>query len=66
MRNETASVPFGAQETPPTAPYDPPQPAPQAEAWRRALKVVGCCPPRRTAVRTTVRRVKSMRHVNGV
>ena len=64
MRNETASVPFGSLETP-TAPYDPPQPAPQAEAWRRALKVVGCCPPRRTAVRTTVRRVKSMRHHNG-
>jgi len=27
-------------EQPPNAPYDPPQPAPQAAAWRRALKVV--------------------------
>jgi hypothetical protein len=27
-------------EQPPLAPYDPPAPAPQAEAWRRALKVV--------------------------
>ena len=27
-------------EQPPFAPYDPPAPAPQAEAWRRALKVV--------------------------
>jgi hypothetical protein len=27
-------------EQPPMAPYDPPAPAPQAEAWRRALKVV--------------------------
>lgn len=28
-------------ETPPLAPYDPPEPAPQAAAWRRALQVVG-------------------------
>ena len=27
-------------EQPPFAPYDPPAPAPQAEAWRRALRVV--------------------------
>jgi hypothetical protein len=27
-------------EQPPLAPYDPPAPAPQAEAWRRALRVV--------------------------
>ena len=27
-------------EQPPLAPYDPPDPAPQAAAWRRALKVV--------------------------
>ena len=27
-------------EQPPYAPYDPPAPAPQAEAWRRALRVV--------------------------
>ncbi len=27
-------------EQPPLAPYDPPDPAPQAAAWRRALKVI--------------------------
>ena len=27
-------------EQPPFAPYDPPAPAPQAAAWRRALRVV--------------------------
>jgi hypothetical protein len=31
-------------EQPPMAPYDPPEPAPQALAWRRALIVVGCLP----------------------
>jgi len=35
------SVPdTSSPEQPPLAPYDPPAPAPQAEAWRRALKVV--------------------------
>jgi hypothetical protein len=33
-------------ERPPLAPYDPPDPAPQAEAWRRALKVVTGAEPR--------------------
>ena len=32
--------PPSSPEQPPMAPYDPPAPAPQAEAWRRALKVV--------------------------
>ncbi len=27
-------------ERPPLAPYDPPDPAPQAAAWHRALRVV--------------------------
>jgi hypothetical protein len=27
-------------ERPPLAPYDPPDPAPQAAAWERALRVV--------------------------
>jgi hypothetical protein len=36
-------------EQPPLAPYDPPAPAPQAEAWRRALKVVTGEVSRRTA-----------------
>jgi len=36
-------------ELPPLGPYDPPAPAPQAEAWRRALKVVTGEVTRRTA-----------------
>ena len=61
MRHEHAPVSFSWLETP-TAPYDPPQPAPQAKAWRRALKVVGCVPSRRQVIgKTTLRSVKSMR-----
>ncbi len=63
MRYESAPIPFGFHETP-SGPYDPPQPAPQAKAWRLALKVVGCAPPRRQAdSRTTSRRIKSMRPI---
>jgi hypothetical protein len=40
MRGENVPVP-SSPETPPLAPYDPPEPAPQAAAWRQALKVVG-------------------------
>jgi len=36
-------------EQPPLAPYDPPAPAPQAKAWRRALKVVTGEVPQRVA-----------------
>jgi hypothetical protein len=36
-------------EQPPLAPYDPPEPAPQADAWRRALKFVSRAAPRRGA-----------------
>jgi len=36
-------------EQPPLSPYDPPAPAPQAEAWRRALRVVTGEVSRRTA-----------------
>ncbi len=39
MRNESVP-PSPSPEQPPLAPYDPPDPAPQAEAWRRAIKVV--------------------------
>jgi hypothetical protein len=46
MRGESVPTPANP-ETPPLAPYDPPEPAPQADAWRRALKVVGCVPARR-------------------
>ncbi len=39
VRNE--SIPTApSPERPPLAPHDPPDPAPQALAWRRALKVV--------------------------
>jgi hypothetical protein len=43
MRHENIPTPV-SPERPPLAPYDPPEPAPQAAAWRRALKVVGCVP----------------------
>lgn len=33
-------------EQPPLAPHDPPEPAPQAAAWERALRVVGLEAPR--------------------
>jgi len=48
-------------ERPPLAPHDPPEPAPQAAAWRRALRVIGYTPPkdyrmgRTTIVKTTTR-----------
>jgi hypothetical protein len=46
MRIENVPSP-SSPEGPPHAPYDPPQPAPQAAAWRRALKVIECAPPYR-------------------
>jgi hypothetical protein len=39
MRTENIPTP-ASPERPPLAPYDPPDPAPQAAAWRRALRVV--------------------------
>jgi hypothetical protein len=50
MRTENIPTP-PSPERPPLAPYDPPAPAPQAVAWRRALKVVGCVPPVRNSRR---------------
>lgn len=50
MRIENIPTPQ-SPERPPLEPYDPPAPAPQAVAWRRALKVVGCAPPVRPARR---------------
>jgi hypothetical protein len=42
-------------ETPPLAPYDPPEPAPQAAAWRRALRVIGYVAPKEYRMgRTTI------------
>jgi hypothetical protein len=61
MRSEHVPTPSpSGPERPPLGPYDPPEPAPQAAAWRRALKVVGCAPPARQVriAKTTVRRVK--------
>jgi hypothetical protein len=59
----SANIPAESKpENAPLAPHDPPEPAPQAAAWRRALRVIGCIPPkeyrmgRTTVVRTTVRR----------
>ena len=41
----SANVPTRlSPERPPGAPYDPPEPAPQAAAWHRALRVIGCDP----------------------
>jgi hypothetical protein len=60
MHSENVPTP-ASPETPPLAPHDPPEPAPQAVAWRRALKVVGYTPGRegRAAKTTkTLRRLK--------
>jgi hypothetical protein len=46
MHSESQPV-TPSPERPPLAPYDPPDQAPQAAAWRRALKVIGCTPPTR-------------------
>jgi len=46
-------------EEPPLAPYDPPAPAPQAEAWRRALTVVSGERSRRSACATKTRSGRS-------
>ncbi len=60
MRSENIPTPTNP-ETPPLAPYDPPAPAPQAAAWRRALRVIGYASPveystgRTTVVRTAFR-----------
>jgi hypothetical protein len=45
MRNENLPIP-SSPEQPPFAPHDPPEPAPQAAAWRRALLVIGHIPPK--------------------
>jgi hypothetical protein len=62
MRHENAPVSYSWLESPPSAPYDPPQPAPQAKAWRLALKVVGCSPARRhVAGKTPLHSLKPLR-----
>jgi len=43
MRSDNVPTP-SISERPPGAPYDPPDPAPQAAAWHRALRVIGCDP----------------------
>jgi len=48
MHSESVPVP-PSPERPPLAPYDPPDPAPQAAAWRRALKVVALQTSRQSA-----------------
>ena len=66
MQGESFPPP-SSPETPPLAPCDPPAPAPQAAAWRRALKVVGHTPPDRVnrvvgtgVTKTTIRASKWM------
>jgi hypothetical protein len=39
MRTENIPIP-ASPERPPLAPYDPPDPAPQAAAWRLAIRVI--------------------------
>jgi hypothetical protein len=39
-RSEESVPPPASPERPPLAPHDPPDPAPQAAAWGRALRVV--------------------------
>jgi hypothetical protein len=59
MHSENVPTP-PSPERPPLAPHDPPEPAPQAAAWRRALKVIGYAPPPRHVriAKTSVRRIK--------
>ena len=65
MRNENIPIPSNPERQP-LAPYDPPDPAPQALAWQRAMRVVGCeTSPResraaRGAIRGTLRVPHSM------
>jgi hypothetical protein len=54
IHNESVPVPQSPEE-PPLAPYDPPEPAPQAIAWRRALRVVAGDAARRAALRPKAR-----------
>lgn len=39
-RGEEGVPPSPSPERPPLAPHDPPDPAPQAAAWERALRVI--------------------------
>jgi hypothetical protein len=39
-RNQEGVPPPPSPERPPLAPHDPPDPAPQALAWERALRVI--------------------------
>jgi hypothetical protein len=38
--NEESVPPNPSPERPPLSPHDPPEPAPQAAAWERALRVI--------------------------
>ena len=61
MRGENIPI-APSPKQPPLAPHDPPDPAPQAAAWRRALRVISHAPPkeyrvsRTTVVKTTFRK----------
>lgn len=49
MVNESVPPP-SSPEQPPLAPHDPPDPAPQAAAWERALRVIVLEAPRSAAL----------------
>jgi hypothetical protein len=61
MRHGNVPTPPSPERSPPAS-HDPPEPAPQAAAWRRALRVIGYTPPkdyrmgRTTVVKMTTRR----------
>jgi hypothetical protein len=40
LSDEESVPPTPSPERPPLAPHDPPEPAPQAAAWERALRVI--------------------------
>lgn len=65
MRNESVPTP-SSPERPPLAPYDPPDPAPQAVAWRRAVKVVMRQEARQHASLSAPRNGRSRHHVHVV
>jgi hypothetical protein len=44
--DEESVPPSPSPERPPLAPHDPPEPAPQAAAWERALRVIALEAPR--------------------
>jgi hypothetical protein len=63
MSQESVPVPANPEQ-PPLAPYDPPDPAPQADAWRRAIKVVAGQVPRNNTGLANARSGRSRTHLS--